>query len=66
MLRQLTELFIEKVISMPILISGVAVNAGVGLLVLFKTNKNVKENISIVGLLYGIGVIAGIILELFL
>lgn len=62
----LTELFIEKVISMPILISGVAVNAGVGLLVLFKTNKNVKENISIVGLLYGIGVIAGIILELFL
>ena len=62
----LTELFIEKVISMPILISGVAVNAGVGLLVLFKTNKNVKENISIVGLLYGIGVIAGIILVLFL
>ena len=62
----LTELFIEKVISMPILISGVAVNAGVGLLVLFKTNKNVKENISIVGLLYGIGVIAGIILELFI
>lgn len=62
----LTELFIEKVISMPILISGVAVNAGVGLLVLFKANKNVKENISIVGLLYGIGVIAGIILELFL
>lgn len=62
----LTELFIEKVISMPILISGVAVNAGVGLLVLFKTNKNVKENISIVGLLYVIGVVAGIILELFL
>ena len=62
----LTELFISNVISMPVLISGVAVNAGVGLLVLFKTNKNVKENISIVGLLYGIGVIAGIILELFL
>ena len=34
----LTELFIEKVISMPILISGVLVNAGVGILVLFKTN----------------------------
>ena len=38
----LTELFISNVISMPVLISGVAVNAGVGLLVLFKTNKNVK------------------------
>ncbi len=62
----LTELFINNVISMPVLISGVAVNAGVGLLVLFKTNKNVKENIKIVGILYLIGVLAGIILELFL
>ena len=62
----LTELFINNVIYMPVLISGVAVNAGVGLLVLFKTNKNVKENIKIVGILYLIGVLAGIILELFL
>ena len=62
----LTELFISNVISMPVLISGVAVNAGVGLLVLFQTNKNVKENIKIVGILYLIGVLAGIILELFL
>lgn len=62
----LTELFISNVVSMPVLISGVAVNAGVGLLVLFKTNKNVKENIKIVGILYLIGVLAGIILELFL
>ena len=62
----LTELFVENVISMPVLISGVAVNAGVGLLVLFKTNKNIKENLKIVGLLYAIGVIAGIILEIVL
>lgn len=62
----LTELFVENVISMPILISGVSVNAGVGLLVLFKTNKNVKENFKIIGLLYAIGVLSGIILELIL
>ena len=62
----LTELFVESVISMPILIAGLCVNAGVGLLVLFKTNKNLKENIKIVGLLYSIGVIAGIILEIIL
>ena len=62
----LTELFISNVISMPVLISGVAVNAGVGLLVLFKTNKNAKENLKIVGLLYIIGVLTGIILELFI
>lgn len=62
----LTELFVENVISMPVLISGVAVNAGVGLLVLFKTNKDIKENLKIVGLLYVIGVLAGIILEIVL
>lgn len=59
----LTELFIENVISIPMLISGVAVNAGVGLIVLFKTNKNLKENLTIVGLLYAIGVLSGVILQ---
>lgn len=62
----LTELFVENVISMPVLISGVAVNAGVGLLVLFKTNKNIKENLRIVSLLYIIGVLSGIILQVIL
>lgn len=62
----LTELFVENVISIPVLISGVAVNAGVGLLVLFKTNKNIKENLSIIGLLYAIGVLSGIILQVIL
>ena len=59
----LTELFVENVISIPILISGVSVNAGVGLLVLFKTNKNIKENLYIVGILYLTGVLSGIILQ---
>ena len=49
---------------MPILITGVLVNAGVGTLVLFKTNKNVKENIQIIGLLYLIGILLGYILEI--
>ena len=62
----LTELFVENIISMPILISGLCVNAGVGLLVLFKTNKNLKENFKIVCLLYFIGVISGSILEIIL
>lgn len=62
----LTELFIENVISIPVLVSGVSVNAGLGLLVLFKTNKNIKDNIKIVGLLYTIGVISGMILQVIL
>ena len=60
----LTELFVENVISMPILISVLCVNAGVGLLVLFKTNENKKENLKIAGLLYVIGVVSGLILEI--
>ena len=46
------------------MISGLLVGAGVGLAVLFKMNKGLKENIKIVALLYSIGVIAGILLEL--
>lgn len=60
----ITELYVENIISMPILISGLLVNAGVGILVLFRTNKNVKQNVKIVSLLYVIGVICGLLLEI--
>ena len=41
------------------------INVGtmVGLVVLFKTNKKIKENIAIICLLYIVGVISGIVLE---
>jgi hypothetical protein len=61
----LTELYIAKVITMSTMIAGVLVNAGVALLVLFRINKDIRENIRIVLLLYAIGAGAGIILELF-
>lgn len=60
----ITQLYLDNVISVSTMISGLLVGAGVGLAVLFKTNKGIKENLKIVGLLYGIGVISGIILEL--
>lgn len=59
----LTQLYLENVITSSTLISGLLVGAGVGLAVLFKTNKGVKENLKIVGLLYVIGVISGIIIQ---
>ena len=43
--------------------SGLLVGAGVGILVLFRANQDKKENLKIVFLLYGIGVLAGIVLE---
>ena len=44
-----------------LLITGIG--AGVGILVLFRANRRMKENIRVVALLYCIGVISGIILE---
>ena len=61
----ITELFLRGTISMAAVISGLLTSAGVGLLVLFKVNKNLKENLKIVLLLYFIGVTVGIIMELF-
>lgn len=60
----LTQLYLANVISVATMISGLLVGAGVGILILCRVNKNMKENIKIIGLLYAIGVIAGIILEL--
>lgn len=60
----LTNLYLENVISVGSMIAGLLTGAGVGLMVLFKTNHDWKENLKIVGLLYLIGVISGVILQL--
>lgn len=59
----ITQMYLENVISAATMLSGLLVGAGVGLAVLFKTNKGLKENLKITGLLYCVGVIAGILLE---
>lgn len=60
----LTQMYLENVISVATLISGLLVGAGVAIAVLFKMNQGIKQNIKIVALLYCIGVIAGIVIEL--
>lgn len=59
----LTELYLLGVLNLGLMIGGLLVNAGVGLLVLFKVNHNQKENIGIVTALYIIGVISAIVLQ---
>ena len=59
----LTECYLSGILNLGMMIGGLLINAGVGLLVLFRVNKNLKENIGIVLGLYVIGVIAGIILQ---
>ncbi len=61
----LTQLYLEGVLSFAAMMSGLLVNAGVGLLVLFRINDNRKENLAITVTLYAIGVICGCIIEIF-
>lgn len=59
----ITQLYLQGVISVGAMMSGLLVGAGVGLLVLFRVNHHKWENLRIVGLLYSIGVVAGIVVE---
>lgn len=59
----ITNLYIQNIINGASLIAGLLTGAGVGLILLFRTNKSIKENIAIVGLLYAIGVFSGIVLQ---
>ena len=60
----LTQLYIEGVVSFGSLVAGLCTSAGVGLLVLFKTDKHYKEDFAIVGILYLCGIAAGFITNL--
>lgn len=60
----LTELYLNGVLTLGTTIGGLLTGSGVAILVLFKNNKNLKENIQIIGIIYTIGVISGIILNI--
>lgn len=60
----ITQLYLEGVIGVGPMMSGLLVGAGIGLVVLFKSNRGVKRNLSIVGILYLVGVFAGIVIDL--
>ena len=59
----LTQLYLEGLLSAGALIAGLLVGAGVGLLILFRVNENLGENLRITALLYAVGVISGIVIE---
>ncbi len=62
----LTQLYLENILSMGTMIAGLLVNSGIGVLILFKVNKNKKENFSILGILYIVGIVSGIVLDFIL
>ncbi len=62
----LSSLYIEGSLSLGSIIGGLSTGAGIGGLILFKTNKNIKENLTIVGLVYIIGAVCGILIDIVL
>ena len=58
----ITQLYLEGAMSFGTMMAGLLVGAGVGVLVLCRVNHNRKENLQIIGLLYLIGVVSGIVL----
>ena len=62
----MTELYLSKLLTVGNLMSGLLTGSGLGILLLFRTNKNIKENITILSIIYLVGVIVGIIVDLFI
>lgn len=60
----ITKLYLEGLLSFGAMMSGLLVGAGIGLLVLFRTNDNLKKNLQILGILYAAGVFFGILIDL--
>ncbi len=59
----ITELYLEGVLSGGAMMAGLLVNAGVGIIVLFRENSSVKESAAILGLLYASGVVSGFLVN---
>lgn len=60
----LTELYLEGVLSVGAMLSGLLVNAGVGLALLFKNNRPLRDSFRILLLLFSVGVLCGILIDL--
>lgn len=62
----MTELYLSNMITIGTLFAGLLTGSGLGILLLFKSNKNIKENLIVISIIYAIGVITGILIDLFI
>ena len=60
----LTELWIEEILPVGAMLSGLLVNAGVGLALLFRNNRPIKDSFRITLILICVGVAAGVLVDL--
>ena len=58
----LTRAFLSGIIGLGGLFAGLLANAGIGLLVLFRTNRDLRENLCIIGICYVFSALTGILI----
>jgi uncharacterized membrane protein YraQ (UPF0718 family) len=61
----ITGLYLKDLISFGSVIAGLSSAGGLGLIVLFRENRNMKQNFTIIGVLFGISAIVGIMIQIF-
>ncbi len=61
----ITELFLKNIIGLGPAMAGLLASGGLGLLVLYREEKNKKIFIKVLALLYGFSVLSGLIIQLF-
>ena len=60
----ITQLYLEGVLSLAPMLAGTLISAGVGYLVLFRTNRSARENVVFLVMMYVIGIAWGLIFTL--
>ena len=60
----LTQVYVSGIVPLGVALSGLLTGSGIGLLLLYKNNKNLKENLTITFIIYFVGVLLGFIADL--
>ena len=60
----ITELYLSNMISIGTMLAGLLTGSGLGILLLFRTNNNIKENMTVLSIIYFVGVGVGILVDL--
>lgn len=59
----ITEAYLTGTITFGSMIAGLSSGAGVGILLLFQKNKNIKQNVLVIALMFIIGAVSGVIIQ---
>jgi hypothetical protein len=59
----ITELYLSGVLSAGAMLSGLLVGAGIGILVLLRVNRPIKDSLRVVGILFSVGLVVGVLFD---